>query len=209
MSLTPADIEAQIFRAQLRGYDPDEVDEFLDRVSDRIAELTRERDEIAGRLERLQSEAAESIETEKLLKRTLVTAQRTADETVAQARQQASETTAEADRKAAETLDAAQRRAAEIVAEAERRATELLVDARTTADKDQRTAREELERVQRSVSQLQRFRSEYRERVRAVVAEQLSALDRVGDLPDLPEGLGELSADPEPTVSDLYGGGGG
>src|SRR3712207_8382458 len=80
MPLTAADVEAQVFREKFKGYDQDEVDAFLDRVSDRLNELERERDEAVSRMQAVEADAAEAIEAERLLKRTLITAQRTADE---------------------------------------------------------------------------------------------------------------------------------
>ncbi len=193
MTLTPADIAAQVFREKFKGYDQDEVDRFLDQVSDRIAELTKERDELRERVAAVEAAAAESIEAERMLKRTLVTAQRTADEAVAEARAQAGATTAEAQRRAAETVELAQRRAADIVADAERRAAETVLAARREADRAEDRAREERAAIARAVAEVQRFRAEYRDRVRAAIAEQLAVLDRAGELPDLPAGMAALA----------------
>lgn len=202
-ALTPQDIEAQVFREKFKGYDQDEVDGFLDRVSDRISELLRERDELLGRVERVEADAAESIEAERLLKRTLITAQRTADETVAEAMAQANATVAEAGQRAAEMVVEAQQRSADLMADAERRAAELVARGHQEADARRAMAEEELERVRWAVTELQRFRNEYRDRVRAVVAEQLAMLDRAGDVPDVPPEMARLAAIREPSPSVL------
>ena len=205
MSLTPADIEAQVFREKFKGYDQDEVDAFLDRVSDRITELERERDESVKRLHEVEEGAAEALEAERLLKRTLITAQRTADATVAEAVDQANAAIAEADQRATSIVTAAQARAAEIVADAERNAAEALAQARSDIDARQAAADEQLRQVRGAVAELQRFRAEYRERVRAAVAEQLALLDSVGDIPDMPADMARLAtpADPSSGRSDV------
>lgn len=183
MTLTPTDIDNQVFKERFRGYDQDEVDKFLDRVSESIGELVRERDGLRERLGELERTAAESGESSKLLQRTLLAAQRTADETIHEAR-----ATAE------QTLEDARNQAELIIAEARQQVSE-----------EERQAHEVLDHVRRVVSDLARFRGEYRERVEGVIAEQLALLDRAGDLPELPEGLRSL-ADPE--SSEARGGDG-
>ena len=194
MSLTPADIEAQVFREKFKGYDQDEVDAFLDRVSDRLSELERERDESIKRLHEVEEGASEALEAERLLKRTLITAQRTADATVAEAVEQANLAIAEADQRAAEIVSTAEARAAEIVSDAERSASENLRQARAAIESRQAAADEQLRQVQHAVAELQRFRSEYRDRVRAAVAEQLAMLDSVADIPDPPAEMTRLAS---------------
>lgn len=171
MSLTPDDIENQVFKERFRGYDQDEVDAFLDRVSARITELTRERDGLRERLADVERQAAEAGESGRLLQRTLLAAQRSADETIDEAR-----ATAE------QTLEDARHRAEEIIDEAHEQVHE-----------DQRRAREVLEHVRSVVADMARFRAEYRERVEAMIGEQLALLDRAGDLPELPEGLRSMA----------------
>ena len=207
-ALTPQDIENQVFREKFKGYDQDEVDGFLDRVSDRLNELVREREELLARVERVERDAAESIEAERLLKRTLITAQRTADETVAEAAAQANtmvseaaeratQITVDAEERAHRTITAAEDQARQIVGEAEQRAADLVSSARREAQARQDAAEKELEQVRRAVAELQRFRTEYRDRVRAVVAQQLDILDRSGDIPEVPPQMVQLANDAE------------
>lgn len=198
MVLTPGDIEAQVFREKFKGYDQDQVDSFLDRVAADLTELVRERDEAIERMKRVEADAAESIEAERLLKRTLITAQRTADETVAEAVAQAQSTIAEADHRAAQTVADAEARAADIVQEAERRAADLVTQARREAESRSLAAEEQIQQVRRAVAELQRFRTEYRDRVRAAIAEQLAILDSAAEVPEVPPEMARLAAAPEP-----------
>lgn len=171
MSLTPDDIENQVFKERFRGYDQDEVDAFLDRVTARITELTRERDGLRERLADVERQAAEAGESGRLLQRTLLAAQRTADETIDEARATAEQT----------------------LEDARHRAEEIIDEAREQVHEDQRRAREVLEHVRSVVADMARFRAEYRERVEAMIGEQLALLDRAGDLPELPEGLRSMA----------------
>jgi cell division initiation protein len=165
--LTPEDIEHQAFKERFRGYDQAEVDRFLDRAATRIAQLERERDELADRL-RLTGRAGAGSGSEELLQRTLIAAQHTADETVADARALAEQAIGDARLEAEHILEEARSQAAQIVEQ----------------------ARVQEARVEAAVEEFRRFRSEYRERVEAVIADQLAMLDRAGDIPDLPDAVG-------------------
>ena len=193
MTLTPQDVEAQVFREKFKGYDQDEVDAFLDRVSDRLSELIKERDELAERMQSVEADARESIEAERLLKRTLITAQRTADETVAEAVAQAQATIAETDQRAAQILADAEARAAQLVGAAERTAAETVEAGNREVEAARASAEQQLREVQTVVAELQRFRSEYRDRVRAAIAEQLAVLDGLGDVPEVPPEMARLA----------------
>lgn len=111
MALTPEEIEQHAFRERFRGYDPDEVDAFLDRVVGALRAVERERDAALAAREEVQQQAGES---ETLLRDTLVNAQRTAEQTLADAR-------ADADR----IRERAHEQAARIVADAQERAREV------------------------------------------------------------------------------------
>ena len=182
MSLTPQDIQRD-FKERFRGYDPDEVDEHLSRLADRLVSLQDERDQLVERVRELERSgggggngSSGTLESERQLKRTLIAAEQTADRVV-------SEAESEAER---------------VVSDARRRADELLASARSAADREWREARDGADRVRRAVAHLRAFRDDYTERVRSAIAEQLAVLDRVGDLPEIPssvERLGTLSVE--------------
>ncbi|HSJ44926.1 MAG TPA: DivIVA domain-containing protein [Euzebyales bacterium] len=191
MSLTPQDIQRD-FKERFRGYDPDEVDDHLSRLADRVVSLQDERDRALEQLREMERSGGGSkaggstgtLESERLLKRTLIAAEQTADRVV-------SEAESEAER---------------VVSDARRRADELLASARSAADREWREARDGADRVRRAVAHLRAFRDDYTERVRSAIAEQLAVLDRVGDLPEIPssvERLGTLSVEePQRLPSD-------
>jgi cell division initiation protein len=182
VTMTPDDIENQVFKERFRGYDQDEVDRFLDRVSEQITALAKERDDLQSRLKDLETAADENADQGNLIQRALLTAQRTADETVAEARQTAEQTVSEARQTAEQT-----------VTEAREEADSILTEARQRVEAEEERAHAIFERVRKAVADLHRFRSEYRERVEGVIAEQLSMLDRAGDLPELPAPLENLA----------------
>ncbi len=111
------------FRDRLRGYDTDEVDEFLEKVAVAVDEMQEKMQQLTNRAERAERSASErsADEDDDSIRRTLVLAQRTADLAVKEAQDQATAMTesarAEADKTVAEARENAQR----IASEAERR----------------------------------------------------------------------------------------
>lgn len=133
MPYSPEDIVAYAFRTRARGYDRDEVDGFLDELADQIEQ---ERASAAGTEERLtvlESQLAEAAESERALKRTLVTVQDAADRALADAREEVAELRAAADRDIAELRERTDAELAEQRARAEAEAAEVLAAARAEA----------------------------------------------------------------------------
>ncbi len=89
MGLLPLDIQQKTFRAALRGYAEDEVDEFLDDVVVSMREYEQRLTETDDRIRDLQSQLSEGREAEDALRRTLVAAQRTADQIIDEAHREA------------------------------------------------------------------------------------------------------------------------
>ena len=79
------------FRTSLRGYDTDEVDEFLEKVAVAVEELQEKMRQLAYRAERAERSVSDRAaeEDDDSIRRTLVLAQRTADMAVREAQEQA------------------------------------------------------------------------------------------------------------------------
>lgn len=108
MALTPRDVREIEFAERLRGYNPDLVDEFLERVALRIEELESEAEKWRRRSDTAEARLAEASADSEVLHRTLVMAQRTADETIR-----------EAERRAESIVQDAEARSASIISDAE------------------------------------------------------------------------------------------
>lgn len=89
--LTPMDIHNQDFKRSFRGYNEDEVDEFLDQVVNDYEALFRENDRLKAQVAQLERDAEKFKEREKSINDTLLLAQKTAEEVTANARQSASD----------------------------------------------------------------------------------------------------------------------
>jgi DivIVA domain-containing protein len=150
MAITPSDIEKKTFSTALRGYDLDEVDDFLDEMVVAVRELNDELIQTKTRLAELESDptalaAAPAMRTEpdeSAVGRALVAAQQAADRMLEDARSEADKIVGDA-RSEADTfaLERDERKAAVDAEMAEMTGlvsgvrTQLAVLATTVADK--------------------------------------------------------------------------
>ena len=102
------------FRDRLRGYDTEEVDEFLEKVAAAVDELLAQLD--AAR--EAAAHAAENGEADDTLRRTLVLAQRTADLAIKEAREEASAMLEDARAEAEQLVGSAREESATLRSEA-------------------------------------------------------------------------------------------
>lgn len=91
IDLTPLDVRKKRgdFRRGIRGYDPDEVDQFLELVSERLEELVKENVALKERVDGLADRIGAQEGREKAVQEALVTAQELRAEIRSQARQEA------------------------------------------------------------------------------------------------------------------------
>src|SRR3954471_24847428 len=222
MDVTPQVINEVEFHQKMRGYDPDEVDDFLERVASaveqflervrvaetravaaerRAAELEQQRG--AGAAPVTQAVAAETDETD-AIKRTLVLAQRTADAAMKEAEEEASR-----------TLRTAQEQVQRLYSEAQEQARKLVIDAESDARKKSDDTRQRLvkeiitleatrDALRADQGILERHLDEQRLRLRSSIGELQRLLDdpgrlRVTTTPDLTGATMPDFVDPEET----------
>jgi cell division initiation protein len=89
MSVNRIDLLNHTFSRALRGYDPNEVDNFMQEVADALARLGDERVRLANRVARLEERLAEQADRENILRETLLASQRTMEELKSAAQKEA------------------------------------------------------------------------------------------------------------------------
>ncbi|MBO9604984.1 MAG: DivIVA domain-containing protein [Paenibacillaceae bacterium] len=89
MALTPLDIHNKEFRRGFRGYDEDEVNEFLDQVIKDYEALIRENKEMQHQMETMQEKLGHFASIEETLSKTIIVAQEAADEVKGNAKKEA------------------------------------------------------------------------------------------------------------------------
>ena len=80
MRITPMDIEQQEFSRSFRGYNEEEVDDFLDKIVKDYEELINENLKLNEEIERMQEKLKEFGQIEETLRSALLNAQKSAEE---------------------------------------------------------------------------------------------------------------------------------
>ncbi len=169
MEVSPKTFREVEFREKLRGYHPEDVDQFLEQMASGVEALQDKLHQALERAQRAEARAAESGGNDETLRRTLVLAQRTADQAVQEARDQASR-----------IVGAAEQKAQTMLAEAEERArrlhNEALADVRSELTKLEATRAHS----QQEVDALERWADEQRGYLVASLQDALTVLERGG-----------------------------
>jgi DivIVA domain-containing protein len=184
MEITPRELRDVEIRESFRGYSRDDVNELLERAAATLDTANERIQQMSERLSAAQSETGHTRETEDILHRTLLLAQRAADEAVG-----------EATAKSRQMLDDAEIQAKRVVADAES-------EARRRGETERRRLEEEVldlagrrDALLADVEALSRFETDYRDRqVRALEADLTALRNRPAAAP---------GTRPEPTDIDL------
>lgn len=107
MKLTPLDIHQKEFRHSLRGYNEEEVDQFLDAVADEFERLFKENIDLSEKLEAANEKVRSYTEIERTLHNTMVAAQRSAEDIVKKSQVEAEMVLRDAEVKAKEIIHTA------------------------------------------------------------------------------------------------------
>ncbi len=111
MNLTPLDIRKQEFRKALRGFDPDEVQAFLDMVGAEYERLLEKNKQLEHRLIELETKLKDYQESEKNLRETLLNVQEVKKQSEESGRKQADLVIKESELKALEIIEIARKQA--------------------------------------------------------------------------------------------------
>ena len=114
--LTPMDIHNKEFKRSFRGYNEDEIDDFLDKVVNDYEKLFRENDRLKEELTRAKKD------NEQYQQDTLLVAQKTAEEVTSNARKNAEETRDNTAKECANKLQEAEMKAEKIIVDAKNKA---------------------------------------------------------------------------------------
>jgi cell division initiation protein len=107
MRITPHDIRQQQFTSKMfKGYDPQEVDAFLDDVAEDYESVLKDAALLKEQMAAIEERSRGVSEREKSLQETLVTTQRLAEEMKASARREAELIVREAELRAEKVLEA-------------------------------------------------------------------------------------------------------
>jgi cell division initiation protein len=188
MELTARDIHEKQFHDAWRGYNQEEVDDFLDRVAESFDLIQRENTAVLGRVRELEQALSTSRETEEMLKKTLVSAQQAAEEAIAKAQQKADALLAEAQERSARANEEARQRLASVDAELRRKALD--------ADREHTVRKRELDAA---IERLRGFESDLKRRLTAFLEQQVRSLETLTEAPPPGSGAEQAAARRSPT----------
>jgi cell division initiation protein len=107
MKLTPLDIHHKEFRNSIRGYNQEEVDQFLDEVADEFERLFKENVDLSERLEAANDKVRSYADMEKTLHNTMLAAQQSSEDIKSKALVEADSLLKDAELKAKELVQGA------------------------------------------------------------------------------------------------------
>jgi cell division initiation protein len=119
MTITPMDIQNKEFERSFRGYDIEDVDEFLDRIAKDLEQLIRENMEYKDQINHLQGKNKHYQNMEETMHNAIVVAQETADGVKHSAKREADLIRREAESEAKKIVDEARYRSGKILNERE------------------------------------------------------------------------------------------
>ena len=138
MKLTPLDIQQQKFKVKLRGYDRQEVETFLEMVSEDISSLLKEYNASKAELKKHEVQLNDFRENERVIQQTIMATQKVVDDLKRNA----------------------QRESELIISEAKVEAEKIVNDAKLRAEKMISEGREALEKIRKDLSDLKNRKME-------------------------------------------------
>jgi cell division initiation protein len=134
-NLSPLEIQKQTFSRAIKGFDSDEVRAYLHLVAEEIERLLRENDRYARETAMLREDLEDHSNRERILKDTLLSAQKVAEDLTANARKEAELIVKDAELLSERLITQAQQR----VADLERAIIDLKLERRALRNKLQGT----------------------------------------------------------------------
>lgn len=114
MKITPLDIKKQVFKKVLRGYDPIEVETFLEMVAEEFEYLIKQKNELSDDVLKLKTQLRDYQEVEKTFKESLMNAQQTINQSRENSKRESDLVIKEAEVKAEKILESAKRQLIEM-----------------------------------------------------------------------------------------------
>lgn len=181
MAIKPEEIVNKKFSFSFRGYNPDEVDAFLDELVDEVEYLHAENDKLSSRQSVVDEQQAAIGTMESALRDTLTLAQKSAGEIVQAAQE-----------KADALSDRAQDKADRIIDDARARARRILEE--TTERK--RALAEQYNALAREIVRLrERYRTELESQLRFVTQEGMPVIEENQDPESIEAFAGDVGDD--------------
>ena len=154
MKLTPLDIQQQKFQVKWRGYDKQEVETFLEMISEDAEALLQECSKLKKEIQKCEAQLVDFRENERAIQQTIMTTQKVSDDLKRNA----------------------QREAELIISEAKVAAGRIMNDARAQAEKVVGDSRSEVGQLTKELHDLKNRKMDYEVSFRSILESQLHLL---------------------------------
>jgi len=114
MRITPLDVRGHRFAVRMRGYDREEVQSFLNFVSEEFEKVVSEVSRLREEASQLKSSLGDLTERERILKETLFTAQKLSEDIKEEAKKEGRLVIREADLRGQKLIDQVQRKVSQM-----------------------------------------------------------------------------------------------
>lgn len=178
IDLTPLDVRNKRgdFKKIMRGYDPPEVDVFLELVAERLEALVRENLKLRERTASLQDQVSQQADREQAVQDALVTAQELRADIQAQSQREADHVLREAESQARQTIAEADGEAKRLLAEAEADVRRLLMEADEEVRDRLRGIERRVDQAHGSLEGLERSRARFLNDYRSLLERELDVV---------------------------------
>lgn len=167
MAVSPKDILEKEFNTKFKGYDPQEVDLFLDEIMTEFASLIDERDSLASRVRSLEAQVSEYKEKEDKL--------------------------TEAEDKIMSTVLAAQRNAQIYLSKVEVQAQGIMDGATKNAKAIIEGAQIKMENIRTELQKYESLVQDYKERFRSFLEDQFAYMNNNLDQSDIERSVADIT----------------
>jgi cell division initiation protein len=191
MDVSPKELLDNDIREAWRGYNREDVEALLEKAAATIEGLGEKVKQLNDRVRAAETDMSHGKETEDMLHRTLLLAQRTADEAVT-----------EAQTRARQLLEDAENKSRALVTEAEASARRISADERTRLENEILDLASRREALTGDVDALEQYESEYRGRLQRALESDLEILKQQTAGPSVPRP--QLSAVEIPVLAEGF-----
>lgn len=166
--LTPLDIAGKEFSRALNGYNRNDVDEFLNKISEQFEVIIRESDFVKTQVIDVEKKLTNYQEQENSLKDALLVAQITASDIKKRATIEAEKVTKQAE------LDSQI-----LLKESKEESESMLMRAKMEVEKTLEQAKTDFKEIQSATVEIKRDYLDFKEKYQHVLREQINVLDRL------------------------------
>lgn len=181
MKITPLEIRKKSFEKRLMGYDKEEVDAFLQSLSNEWERMVSDKKDLQKRLDKTEEDVQKLREVETSLHKTLKTAQDTSTNLIEQASKRADLTLREAEMKAEAIMNEAKMKSDQMVYESRNESQRFLKGSEQEVKKTLGNMRDELKKLENDYQMAEDYRDRLLLELKHLSEDTLNRVNKIHD----------------------------